>query len=205
MADEARAMRRHQLYCSFSDATFGCLLFFAISLVILLGLVRFGFSRFFNHKVYEESLVPALICLGLAALFIWYASCFYSDASRTFRDMTSPPITTRSNKPILAREEKFQTPAYWPTNVVQLAQAIHDGQDCAFALHDALLDAGQDELAKHFCESEHSDRRWALDLILGRRVRRANASPTVMSQRFRYAGGAGDARPTLEDNRASVS
>ena len=33
----------------------------------------------------------------------------------------------------------YLAPDHWPTAVFQLASASSDGQDCGFALHDALL------------------------------------------------------------------
>jgi len=58
---------------------------------------------------------------------------------------------------------------HWPSTVVQLADALYNGQDCGFALHDALLEAGQPELADHFRQEEwHPKGCWALDLILGK-------------------------------------
>ena len=61
------------------------------------------------------------------------------------------------------------TPPSWPSTVVQLAESLYDGQDCAFALHDVLLEAGQAELAEHFLkETWHPKGCWAMDLILGK-------------------------------------
>jgi hypothetical protein len=54
-----------------------------------------------------------------------------------------------------------------PSAISALAAALYAGQDCAFALHDALLDAGHIELAEHFCAHEHPRGCWALDLLLG--------------------------------------
>ena len=63
----------------------------------------------------------------------------------------------------------YAAPDRWPATVVQLAQALYDGQDCGFALHDALLEAGQAELAGHFRQEQaHPKGCWALDLILGK-------------------------------------
>ncbi|MBL8794809.1 MAG: hypothetical protein JNM56_12950 [Planctomycetia bacterium] len=60
-------------------------------------------------------------------------------------------------------------PANCPVTVVELAQSLYDGQDCAFALHDALLDAGLTEFAEHFRqESWHPKGCWALDLVLSK-------------------------------------
>jgi hypothetical protein len=60
-------------------------------------------------------------------------------------------------------------PPSWPSAAVQLAQAFEQGQDCAFALHDALLESGHAELAEHFREEKwHPKGCFALDLILGK-------------------------------------
>jgi hypothetical protein len=53
-------------------------------------------------------------------------------------------------------------PACW------LAEALYAGEDCSFALRDALLEAGSVELAEHFREKSHPKGCWALDTILGR-------------------------------------
>jgi hypothetical protein len=61
----------------------------------------------------------------------------------------------------------YNAPAHLPSTVVQLAQALYNGQDCTFALHDALLEAGHPELAKHFKdEQSHPKGCWAADLML---------------------------------------
>lgn len=62
----------------------------------------------------------------------------------------------------------FSAPKHLPATVTDLAAALYDGGDCAFALHDALLEAGHVELAEHFREREHPKGCWALDLILGK-------------------------------------
>lgn len=57
----------------------------------------------------------------------------------------------------------------WTTPVLQLADALYNGQDCGFALHDALLEAGHPELAEHFRQEQwHPKGCWLLDLILGK-------------------------------------
>jgi hypothetical protein len=59
--------------------------------------------------------------------------------------------------------------AHMPSTIVQLADSLHAGQDCAFALHDALLEAGHGELAEHFRqEQSHPKGCWVLDLLLGK-------------------------------------
>ena len=52
---------------------------------------------------------------------------------------------------------------------VQLAESLYAGQDCAFALHDALLEAGHAELAEHFREEKsHPKGCGVVDLVLGK-------------------------------------
>jgi hypothetical protein len=53
----------------------------------------------------------------------------------------------------------------WTASVTSLAQAFYRGEDCLFALHDALLDAGCTELAVHFAQPEHPKGCWLLDLL----------------------------------------
>ncbi len=57
----------------------------------------------------------------------------------------------------------------WGGAVRRLAEASSKGDTSArIPLHDALLEAGHDELAAHFRENKHPRGCWALDLILGR-------------------------------------
>jgi hypothetical protein len=61
-------------------------------------------------------------------------------------------------------------PPYWPSAILQLAEAVYWGEDAAFALHDALLEAGHGELAEHFRqESWHPKGCWVVDLVLERK------------------------------------
>lgn len=62
----------------------------------------------------------------------------------------------------------YHPPPSWPSTVVSLAQAAYDQQPVHFALHDALLDCGQQELAEHFKEPGHPKGCWVLDAILGK-------------------------------------
>jgi hypothetical protein len=55
-----------------------------------------------------------------------------------------------------------------PSVVRELAAALYAGEDCSFALHDALEEAGHPELAEHFLNADHPRGCWALDLILGK-------------------------------------
>src|SRR5262249_29328262 len=43
----------------------------------------------------------------------------------------------------------YQPPLSWPSSVVNLAQALYNQEPCHFALHDALLESGHQELADH--------------------------------------------------------
>jgi len=53
--------------------------------------------------------------------------------------------------------------------VIQLAEALYAGADCAFALHDALLEDGQAELAHHFHATTcHPKGCWAVDVLLNK-------------------------------------
>jgi len=63
---------------------------------------------------------------------------------------------------------QYPTPPSWPAPVVKLAEALYAGEDCSFALHDALLEAGHPELAEHFREKEHPKGCWVVDMILGK-------------------------------------
>jgi hypothetical protein len=63
----------------------------------------------------------------------------------------------------------YPAPPSWPLTVVQLAESLYAGQDCAFALHDALLEAGHAELAEHFRKEKwHPKGCWVVDVILGK-------------------------------------
>lgn len=56
-----------------------------------------------------------------------------------------------------------------PATVNALADALYSGADCGFALADALLECGQDELAAHFHEiADHPKGCAWLDAILGK-------------------------------------
>jgi hypothetical protein len=53
-----------------------------------------------------------------------------------------------------------------PLTVVELAQAFTAGEDCAFALYDALLDAGLTDLAQSFRASMYDRESLAVRTIL---------------------------------------
>ena len=88
--------------------------------------------------------------------------------------------------------ERIPSPAYWPSTVVQLAEALDHGQDCAFALHDALLEAGASEFAEYFRGPEYPTKWWALSIILGknRLIRKEEAGPLGSADARRALPGA---------------
>jgi hypothetical protein len=61
-----------------------------------------------------------------------------------------------------------ERPDHMPRTVLSLATGLYAGQDGAFALRDALLEAGAVELADHFTQADHPKGCWALDCILGK-------------------------------------
>jgi hypothetical protein len=80
------------------------------------------------------------------------------------------------------RQRPVEVQHHWPLNVVELATAIYGGQDCAFALHDALTEAGEAELAEHFAVAtpQLSAARLlpdAADVVPDERVRRLRWHP----------------------------
>jgi hypothetical protein len=62
----------------------------------------------------------------------------------------------------------YPAPPSWHSVVVTLASALYAGEDCSFALHDALLESGHPELAEHFREKNHPKGCWVVDQILGK-------------------------------------
>lgn len=76
--------------------------------------------------------------------------------ANTFREIIGNPFEVES------------APVHYPIAVIQLARALYNRADCAFALHDALIEAGHSGLAEHFRENAHPKGCWAIDLILAR-------------------------------------
>lgn len=58
---------------------------------------------------------------------------------------------------------------HWTNPVLQLADSLYQGEECGFALHDALLESGHPDIAEHFREAWHPKGCWALDAILGKK------------------------------------
>jgi hypothetical protein len=57
-------------------------------------------------------------------------------------------------------------PGGWPSPITDLARCLYSGEPCAFALHDALLERGDTDLAEHFQTPDHPKRCWAVDVIM---------------------------------------
>jgi hypothetical protein len=62
----------------------------------------------------------------------------------------------------------YSAPPFWPATVTALAEALHNGEDCHYALADALMEMGQMKLAEHFKQTWHPKGCWAMDVILGK-------------------------------------
>jgi hypothetical protein len=62
----------------------------------------------------------------------------------------------------------YPAPPSWPSSVVKLAEAVYNGAEAGFALHDALLEAGHPDLAAHFQAEWHPKGCWAVDMIIGK-------------------------------------
>lgn len=72
---------------------------------------------------------------------------------RLFREIFGSPHSRRNEGKV------------WNATVAQLAEALYRGEDCAFALHDALLEDGATELAEHFTARAHPKGCWAVDAL----------------------------------------
>jgi hypothetical protein len=79
----------------------------------------------------------------------------------------------------------YGAPARCSSAVVHLAGSLYEGQECSFALHDALLEAGHPQLAGHFREEQwHPRGCWILDLLLGK----SSAVPDAAADSGRHYG-----------------
>lgn len=64
----------------------------------------------------------------------------------------------------------YPAPRSWPADAGRLAEALYAGGDVAFALADALLEAGHAELAEHFRGAAwHPKGCWVVDVITARK------------------------------------
>jgi hypothetical protein len=124
-------------------------------------------------------LLLGLACL-LAALvpfvmIYWLSRANDSRSSSLVEEMNDTWLA-QVVKAVLKSEPQFDEPPprppppppplSWPPTVRELAQAYANGADCAFALHDALIDAGFSHLAVEFSEADYAQDcdviRWIL-------------------------------------------
>jgi len=114
------------------------------------------------------------LLLGLACLLaaivpfvLIYVLIYHNPHSGSVRwtpraeDMNDTWLAQVVKAVLLEREPKFdepppRPPPSWPAVVRELAQAYASGADCAFALHDALIDAGFAHLAVDFSEADYA-------------------------------------------------
>lgn len=114
-----------------------------------------------SPKVYD---LPELRPIGGAGETVWVCRGQVVRASRLGEN--AEPFT----RELLALWPPYPAPPSWPADVIRLAEALYHGADVAFALADALLEAGHPELAKHFRgESWHPKGCWVLDAITRRK------------------------------------
>ena len=128
-----------------------------------------------RHTVDRTALVVAVLD---AAMEVAYRSAWTAAGDRTGGERLSAWDTGRAAErqaqADLIREivgnpfRRIALPAQWPETVVSLAAAMYAGEKCAFALHDALLEAGCGELAEHFLQGQHPRGCWAMDVMLGK-------------------------------------
>ncbi|MBL8798780.1 MAG: hypothetical protein JNM56_33110 [Planctomycetia bacterium] len=111
----------------------------------------------------EIELLLGLVCVLVAAAP--FALIYYMVRSD---DSRPPPWFEETNDTWLSRivdavyperEPEFdqsppRPPTPWPPVVRELAEAYTNGADCAFALHDALIDAGFGHVAVEFSEED---------------------------------------------------
>lgn len=122
-----------------------------------------------------ELLLPASVVVLPFGLLAWLLSVRMSDGGRWLAgpDDVSTWLAQK-RKVASARRPRRAGPAAVPPSaaglpeaVRQLAHALALGEDCAFALHDALLEAGRPDLAECFQVPGDGRSGWALDLIRG--------------------------------------
>src|SRR5262245_53395022 len=71
-------------------------------------------------------------------------------------------------KQVRALNSRKSKAEVWPIVVIELASACTKGEDCGFALHDALLEADRPEEAEAFRLPDHPLRLKTLRQILGK-------------------------------------
>jgi hypothetical protein len=153
--------------------------------------LRAGESRLFDFRVRTSDALPEqdddtdyyrwYVELLPATYSVWYrlkvdADYFDPDSHWQLPDLERQAKEEQatvwlgegtSNQLRLLRD--YPVPDRWPASVVKLARALYAGEDCSFALRDALLETGHPELAEHFTKQQwHPKECCVLDLILGK-------------------------------------
>lgn len=109
-----------------------------------------------------------------AANYAQFARCYVPNERFDSDVIVASRHAERNSQAVLLRHiignpfRSLLVPPYWPSTVAALATALYDGEECHYALADALMEAGHVELAEHFQEPEHPKGCWALDVILGK-------------------------------------
>jgi hypothetical protein len=114
-----------------------------------------GPPRLAGHAAHAATAEVAVDAASIAAIFAAAAQPALSDT-----DLLGEII----GNPFAVPTERGS----WPAIVITLAQALERGEDCHFALHDALLEAGHSELAEHFRTPNHPRGCWGVDFLLGK-------------------------------------
>lgn len=101
-------------------------------------------------------LVPVPFVLLIRLLSQQDRGLAWADTSPAFR--RSSGRSNRGWKQFDASYRRKSEPGSCPLAVVQLARAYLGGEECGFALHDALLESGKPELADIFRTPDHPQR-----------------------------------------------
>jgi hypothetical protein len=136
-------------------------------------------SQWLFHAVSSVDFVTtpkfALVMLSNATSQAWEAVRWWMEAQgKTEQEKLELTTSVKEKFAALALEffeylsSPIPMPASWPRAVTILAKALYHGEDCAYALHDALEENGQIRLADHFSAGAHPKGCWALDVILAK-------------------------------------
>lgn len=134
-------------------------------------------SRSLDPGAFLEAMSPSLAQSNVAAnAVVQFAMKYTASTAHSTACFCSSLLGQDSNNQVPLLRHIFGNPFrpyaahdLWPANVIHLASALYNGEDCGFALHDALLESGYPELAQHFRDEEvHPKGCWVVDIILGK-------------------------------------
>jgi hypothetical protein len=136
------------------------------------GLLNLGEMRYLATEAWAHG---DLIASATGHADAWLAANDVLRLNVGDNDWSSGTVSEPGKKAALLRHvggnpfRPYPAPPSWPAAVVSLAEAVYNGADATFALHDALLEAGHPELAEHFqAEHWHPKGCWVVDLLLGK-------------------------------------